>query len=146
MACYYNNPEKTAEAFVQNPLNTAYPEKVYKTGDLVKMNERGEIMYICRKDYQIKHMGYRIELGEIETAASACTGMQECVCVFDDDEDKIILVYSAKKTSEEQIMQELSQKLTSYLMPNRLVKMRTLPHNQNGKIDRKAIKAEVKNN
>ena len=140
---YYNNPEKTAEAFVQNPLNTAYPEKVYKTGDLVKMNERGEIMYICRKDYQIKHMGYRIELGEIETAASACTGMQECVCVFDDDEDKIVLVYSAKKTSEEQIMDELSKKLTAYLMPNRLVKMRTLPHNQNGKIDRKAIKAEV---
>jgi amino acid adenylation domain-containing protein len=140
---YYNNPEKTAEAFVQNPLNTAYPEKVYKTGDLVKMNERGEIMYICRKDYQIKHMGYRIELGEIETAASACTGMQECVCVYDDKEDKIILVYSAKKTSEEQIMDELSQKLTAYLMPNRLVKMRTLPHNQNGKIDRKAIKAEV---
>ena len=140
---YYNNPEKTAEAFVQNPLNTAYPEKVYRTGDLVKMNERGEIMYICRKDYQIKHMGYRIELGEIETAASACTGMQECVCVFDDNEDKIILVYSAKKTSEEQIMDELSKKLTSYLMPNKLVKMRTLPHNQNGKIDRKAIKAEV---
>ncbi len=143
---YYNNPEKTAEAFVQNPLNTAYPEKVYKTGDLVKMNERGEIMYICRKDYQIKHMGYRIELGEIETAASACTGMQECVCVFDDDEDKIILVYSAKKTSEEQIMEELSTRLTSYLMPNRLVKMRTLPHNQNGKIDRKAIKSEVTSN
>ena len=143
---YYNNPEKTAEAFVQNPLNTAYPEKVYKTGDLVKMNERGEIIYLCRKDYQIKHMGYRIELGEIETAASACSGMQECVCVFDDDEDKIILVYSAKKTSEEQIMEELAKKLTSYLMPNRLVKMRTLPHNQNGKIDRKAIKAEVTNN
>ncbi|MBQ7202386.1 MAG: amino acid adenylation domain-containing protein [Eubacterium sp.] len=140
---YYNNPEKTAEAFVQNPLNTAYPEKVYKTGDLVKMNGRGEIMYICRKDYQIKHMGYRIELGEIETAASACTGMQECVCVFDDDADKIILVYSAKKTSEEQIMEELSTRLTNYLMPNRLVKMRTLPHNQNGKIDRKKIKAEV---
>ena len=140
---YYNNPEKTAEAFVQNPLNTAYPEMVYKTGDLVKMNERGEIMYICRKDYQIKHMGYRIELGEIETAASACTGMQECVCVFDDEDDKIILVYSAKKTSEEQIMEELSKKLTSYLMPNKLVKMRTLPHNQNGKIDRKAIKEQV---
>ncbi len=140
---YYNNPEKTAEAFVQNPLQSAYPERVYKTGDLVKMNERGEIMYICRKDYQIKHMGYRIELGEIETAASACTGMQECVCIFDDDNDKIVLVYSAKKTSEKQIMEELSTRLTSYLMPNRLVKMRTLPHNQNGKIDRKLIKQQV---
>ena len=58
---YYNNPEKTAAAFVQNPLNTAYPETVYKTGDLVKRNENGELIYISRKDFQIKHMGYRIE-------------------------------------------------------------------------------------
>ncbi len=140
---YYNNPEKTAAAFVQNPLNTAYPEKVYKTGDLVKENDRGEIMYICRKDYQIKHMGYRIELGEIEAAASACEGMQESVCVYDDENDKIVLIYSARKTNDEKIMQELSQKLNSYLLPNRLIKMAQLPHNQNGKIDRKKLKEMI---
>lgn len=140
---YYNNPEKTQGAFVQNPLNTAYPEKVYKTGDLVKENERGEIMYICRKDYQIKHMGYRIELGEIEAAASACEGMQESVCVYDEANDKIVLIYSARKTNDEKIMQELSQKLNSYLLPNRLIKMPQLPHNQNGKIDRKKLKEMI---
>lgn len=140
---YYNNPEKTQAAFVQNPLNTAYPEKVYKTGDLVKENERGEIMYICRKDYQIKHMGYRIELGEIEAAASACEGMQESVCVYDEANDKIVLIYSARKTNDEKIMQELSQKLNSYLLPNRLIKMPQLPHNQNGKIDRKKLKEMI---
>lgn len=137
---YYNNPQKTKDAFVQNPLNTAYPETVYKTGDLVKENEQGEIIYICRKDYQIKHMGYRIELGEIEAAAGSLEGMQESVCVYDDVNDKIVLFYSARKTNEEKIMKELSLKLNSYLMPNRLVKMANLPHNQNGKIDRKKLK------
>ena len=63
---YYRNPEKTAEAFVQNPLNTAYPEIIYRTGDLARRNSRGELEFISRKDYQIKHMGHRIELGEIE--------------------------------------------------------------------------------
>jgi amino acid adenylation domain-containing protein len=140
---YYNNPEKTANAFVQNPINTAYPEIVYKTGDLVKENENGEIMYICRKDYQIKHMGYRIELGEIETAASSVDGMQECACVYDEQNDKIVLIYSARKTNDEKVMQEMSQKLNSYLLPNKLIKLATLPHNQNGKIDRKKLKEMI---
>ena len=90
---YYNNPEKTAAAFVQNPLNSAYPETVYKTGDLVKYNEKGELIYISRIDFQIKHMGYRIELGEIEAAASALDGVTACAAVYDSDRDKIILVY-----------------------------------------------------
>ncbi len=63
---YYHNPEKTREAFVQNPLNDAYPEIIYRTGDLGRYNEQGELIFISRKDYQIKHMGHRIELGEIE--------------------------------------------------------------------------------
>ena len=63
---YYKNPEKTKEAFVQNPLQDYYEEKVYRTGDLVHYNELGEIIYVSRKDFQIKHMGYRIEIGEIE--------------------------------------------------------------------------------
>jgi D-alanine--poly(phosphoribitol) ligase subunit 1 len=63
---YWNDPEKTAKAFVQNPLNKSYPEPIYRTGDLVYRNRRGEIMFVGRLDFQIKHMGYRIELPEIE--------------------------------------------------------------------------------
>ena len=140
---YYNNPEKTAEAFVQNPLNTAYPETVYKTGDLVKLNSRGEIDYICRKDYQIKHMGYRIELGEIETAMSSIEGVQECACVYDEKNDKIVMFYTARRVKEDKIFEILSQKLTTYLMPNRLEKLSAMPHNQNGKIDRKHLSSQV---
>lgn len=140
---YYNNPQKTSAAFVQNPLNTAYPEITYKTGDLVKENENGELVYICRKDYQIKHMGYRIELGEIEAASGSLDGMQECACVFDDDNDKIVLIYCATKTDDEKVMKALSSKLPAYLMPNKLIKLRSMPHNQNGKIDRKYLKTII---
>lgn len=140
---YYNNPQKTSAAFVQNPLNTAYPEITYKTGDLVKENENGELVYICRKDYQIKHMGYRIELGEIEAAAGSLDGMQECACVFDDDNDKIVLIYCASKTDDEKVIKSLSNKLPAYLMPNKLIKLRSMPHNQNGKIDRKYLKTII---
>lgn len=139
---YYNNPEKTKESFVQNPLNTAYPEICYKTGDLVRVNEFGEIMHVCRKDYQIKHMGYRIELGEIETAVSSVDGMKECACVYDEDNDKIVLFYSSK-IKEEKLLSALSSKLNHYLLPNKFVKMSNLPHNQNGKIDRKSLKESL---
>lgn len=60
---YYNNLEKTSAVFTQNPLNKCYPELIYRTGDIVKYNEHGELIYLSRKDFQIKHMGYRIELG-----------------------------------------------------------------------------------
>lgn len=59
---YYNNLEQTQKVFIQNPLNKKYPEVIYKTGDIVQENEAGELIYLSRKDFQIKHMGYRIEL------------------------------------------------------------------------------------
>ena len=82
---YYHNPEKTKEAFVQNPLNDAYPEIIYRTGDLGRYNEQGELIFISRKDYQIKHMGHRIELGEIEAIVNLKEGIKSACCIFDDD-------------------------------------------------------------
>ena len=71
---YYNNPERTAKGFIQNPLNPHYPELIYRTGDSGYWNSRGEIMFLGRKDFQIKHLGYRIELGEIEHAVLQVDG------------------------------------------------------------------------
>ncbi|MFQ8953692.1 MAG: hypothetical protein ACLR56_12225 [Oscillospiraceae bacterium] len=90
-----------------NPLNTAYPETVYKTGDLVKLNENGELIYISRKDFQIKHMGYRIELGEIEAAAYATEGLSSAAVVYDKQEDKIILIYTGRQKDSAEIMNAL---------------------------------------
>ena len=90
---YYNEPEKTAAAFPQNPLNRSYPERVYRTGDLARMNDRREYIYICRKDFQIKRMGFRIEPGEIETAANAIAGIKSSAVIYDDKSQRILLIY-----------------------------------------------------
>ncbi len=137
---YYDNPEKTNSAFVQNPINKHYPEIVYKTGDIVKYNERGEIIYLSRKDFQIKHMGYRIELGEIETAINNIDGIIICACVYDSDKSEIVLYYQGQDLTEKQILEESSNKLPNYMRPNRIIKLDRMPYNANGKIDRAKLK------
>ena len=139
---YFGNAEKTREAFVQNPLNPYYPELVYKTGDLVKYNRYGELVYVCRKDYQIKHMGYRIELGEIEAAAGALGGIRSYACIYDDAADKIVFIYEGKKKDETELLKAFQERVPHYMEPNRFVRVTSMPHNANGKIDRKRLKAE----
>ncbi|MCR5370850.1 MAG: amino acid adenylation domain-containing protein, partial [Clostridium sp.] len=97
---YMNSPEKTAERFVQNPLQDSWPEVIYRTGDIVRYNGRGELEYLSRKDFQIKHLGYRIELGEIETAAGAVPGIEECACVYDMGRKMIVFVYSGQQMAK----------------------------------------------
>lgn len=140
---YFHAPEKTAESFVQNPLNPAYPELIYKTGDLVYYNERGELVYVGRKDFQIKHMGYRIELGEIEAAVSACEGVEVCVCLYDAKRDKLILVYEGSAGREE-LIPFAKGRLPSYMVPNQVIQTRKMPYNANGKLDRKWLGAHYR--
>jgi len=140
---YYNNLEKTNESFVQNPLNKSYPEIVYKTGDLCRYNELHELIYISRKDYQIKHLGYRIELGEIETAINANSLIDVGCMIYDDSNDLLVLIYTGKITADE-IMKYLSEKLPFYMLPNRIIKERKIKYNANGKIDRAYYKLKIK--
>ncbi len=78
---------------MQNPLNDSYPELIYRTDDLGKYNERGELVFVSRKDYQIKHMGHRIELGEIEVNVNMPEGIKSACCVYDDNKERIVLYY-----------------------------------------------------
>lgn len=139
-AGYYNDPEKTAEVFTQNPLNPHYPELIYRTGDLVYFNELGELMYKGRKDFQIKHMGYRIELGEIETAILAIDGINNACVLYNQAEKSIILVYESKeKLDRKTILLGLHGKLPKYMLPNRFELLDEMPLNINGKIDRNLL-------
>lgn len=138
-AGYYNNLNKTNEVFIQNPLNTAYPEKIYRTGDLVKYNEHGELIYISRKDFQIKHMGHRIELGEIETVTSSLNGIDLNCCLYDDKKNKIVLFYVGS-LQEDDITNLLKECLPDYMLPNKKIKLQAMPINLNGKIDRVKLK------
>jgi len=137
---YYRMPEKTAECFVQNPLNDAYPEVIYRTGDLGRYNERGELVFVSRKDYQIKHMGHRIELPEIEIVAAMHPEVASACAIFDQEKKRILLYYAGQvETGELAVF--LKEKLPRYMIPNRMERMERLPLTPNGKIDRKALAA-----
>lgn len=141
---YYKNPEKTADAFVQNPLNSCYPERVYKTGDIVKYNEKGELIYITRKDFQIKRMGYRIELGEIEAGANSVPKVKACACVYDKEVDCLALVYEGAIKDSSIVLEAVKNKVPPYMTPDKVLRIKEMPKNANGKIDRKALQSLYK--
>ncbi len=138
---YYNNPEVTAKAFVQNPLNQLYPELIYRTGDLGRYNARGELEFVSRKDFQIKHMGHRIELGEIEVVASIHDGVRSACCIFDAERKKIILFYVGD-VEPNALAAFLKERLPRYMLPHSLRQLEEMPLTPNGKIDRNLLKKE----
>ena len=142
---YYNNPEKTAAAFVQNPLNTSYPELIYRTGDLAYVNDSGEIIFKGRKDSLIKHMGYRIELGEIEHALIDTLGIVKYACVVYQYEKKAITLFYEENNgvTEVEIRKGLAEVFPRYMIPTVYHCMEELPRNTNGKIDRLLLSKKV---
>lgn len=146
---YYGDSDKTDQVFVQNPLHDNYHDLIYRTGDMVKYNERGELIYVCRKDYQIKHQGYRIELGEIETVCGSFEGVERVCAVYDDIDKRIVLFCSLNKqcneVTEKIIYTKLKQRLPSYMLPAVICLIDSMPMNGNGKIDRVKLKSDVQN-
>ncbi len=135
---YYGDFRRTSEVFVQNPLNDVYPELIYRTGDLGRYNEKGELMFVSRKDHQIKHMGHRIELGEIEVNVNMLGGIKSSCCVYDDEKQRIALFYVGD-IGEKDVASELRARLPRYMLPNSVKMLESMPLTANGKIDRKAL-------
>ena len=134
---YYNNSEKTAGAFFQNPLQNHYPETIYCTGDVVYENEFGEIMYVGRIDSQIKHNGYRIELGEIETAILGTDMVDNCCVVYDHVNKRIVMFYQNAVNLDMTVFRKaLATRIPRYMMPTEYHREDILKQNNSGKIDR----------
>ena len=142
---YYNNPEKTAAAFVQNPLNHSYPEIIYRTGDIVYTNQYGEIVFKGRKDNLIKHMGYRIELDEIEHIVINSLKIVKNGCVVYNKEKKEITLFYENETeiTPAEFRNRIGSMLPKYMLPTVYHRLDCLPRNTNGKIDRLALKQKV---
>lgn len=142
---YYNNPEKTAEAFVQNPLNCSYPEIIYRTGDIAFINDKEEIIFIGRKDTLIKHSGYRIELGEIEhVIINALRLVKNGCAVYNLEKKEIVFYYEADKyISVVEMRKSIRTALPKYMIPTTFIKLDELPRNTNGKIDRLKLKQSL---
>jgi len=138
---YFKDKERTNQAFVQNPLNNAYNELIYRTGDLGKYNEDGDLLYVSRKDFQIKHLGHRIELGEIEALTMAREGVTRTCCIYDHEKQRLILFYTGDR-EKVGLMKELRTVLPPFMLPNSLVPVEEMPLNKNGKIDRKKLMSD----
>jgi len=142
---YWKDPAKTAEVFIQNPLNPSFPEKVYRTGDLVKVNPRGEILFLGRKDSQIKYSGYRIELGEIESVAMALAGVTQASAFFDEDRKQIVLgwVSGGGDVDEGALRRQLAAHLPKYMVPAVVRQIDALPLTPSGKVDRLTLRKQL---
>jgi acyl carrier protein len=145
---YLNNEELTKQKFILNPY--ADGERLYKTGDLVKRLEDGEIVYIGRIDNQVKVRGFRIEIGEIEAVLNQFSGIKEAVVILRDDisNEKELVAYLVvdsewSSVGDEELSKEvllyLRNQLPEYMLPSHFVKLERLPLTPNGKMDRKSL-------
>ncbi len=139
-AGYLNDAEKTAAVFTGPPSPELPEGTYYRSGDLAKYGPDEELVFVSRRDYQIKHMGHRIELGEIEAITLDVAGVEKCCCVYQNS--KIILFYTGD-IDKADLSRQLRERLLSYMVPNKLVPMETLPLNANGKIDRTRLLDKV---
>ena len=135
---YYNNKEQTEKAFVQNPLNNEYREIIYKTGDMAKYDEDGNLCFRGRKDFQIKYMGHRIEIEEIEKAMESISDIKRACCVFDEARGRLYGFYVGDMDKKE-FHRILKEKLPEFMVPSALRNVDEMPLTKNGKIDRKAL-------
>ena len=137
---YWRDPERTRAAFTQNPLNPFITERIYRTGDLVRIQDGGSMVYVSRKDFQVKHMGHRIELGEIEARLTAVPGVERALCHYLHDKGRI-LAFICGSTDKTAIVEELRVTLPEYMIPNIFFPVDEMPLTKNGKIDRAALLA-----
>ncbi|MBE6569671.1 MAG: amino acid adenylation domain-containing protein [Ruminococcaceae bacterium] len=138
---YYNAQEQTDAAFVQNPLRKCLRETIYRTGDIGRVCD-GKLLYMGRRDAQIKHMGHRIELSEIELCANTAEGVSVSACVYDADVPRIVLFYQGS-AEEKAVFAHLRGKLPKYMLPAAVEKRENFPQTRTGKIDRKALFASL---
>lgn len=145
---YWRDPEKTAAAFIADP-RSGETRRIYRTGDLARIDREGLVHFLGRADSQIKSRGYRIELGEIEVALAAIEGVAECAVVgieiggFEGTTIAAAMAFDADLEIEPpELRKRLLKSLPGYMIPARWLTLPALPKNQNGKIDRPALRRQ----
>ena len=139
---YYKDEERTKEKFVNYQLTDGRSILLYKTGDIGYFGEAGELYFAGRGDNQIKHRGYRIELEEIEACGGAFEGVDRGCCIYNPEKEVITFFYEGR-TEEAKVKENFRNKLASYMVPGKVVKLDKLPLMAGGKIDRKALSKPI---
>jgi len=136
---YLDRPGATAERFVPNPYRAG--ERLYRTGDRVRMGVDGQLEYLGRLDQQIKLRGFRIEIGEVEAALKACAGVGEALVVVKDSAagKRLVGYVSGQGLSESDLKAQLKQRLPAHMVPSHILALDRLPLLPNGKLDRQSL-------
>jgi amino acid adenylation domain-containing protein len=149
MKGYWGHPDFTAAVLVHRPTDSGGMDEVYRTGDLVTINEKGEYLFIGRRDHMIKSRGFRIELGEIEAVLVGHPGVQEAAVVAIPDEEagnriKAVIVPAPSATlTREEIETHCAKKLPRYMIPEVIEFCNALPRTSTGKMDKKMLAEEA---
>ncbi len=141
---YYNDPARTSERFVRMVTPSGEEKRVFRSGDLARIGENGEMVFSSRSDFQIKHLGKRIELGEIEAVADRLPFIQRCCCVYDPQLQLLKLFCELIPdcgVTDKDIRKALRPLLSDYMLPQKVIILEQMPYNANGKIDRTRLNA-----
>ncbi|MBE6010224.1 MAG: amino acid adenylation domain-containing protein [Lachnospiraceae bacterium] len=139
---YYKDAERTQNTFTEHVIN-GEKKRVLKTGDFARYDEDGNLIFVTRKDFQIKHMGRRVELGEIEAVCDSLPCIMRCACLYNDQKKRIHLfcqLMPGYDWGKKEIIHELRGRLSEYMLPTRVTVLDKMPYNANGKINRTLLK------
>ncbi|HVR96168.1 MAG TPA: amino acid adenylation domain-containing protein [Thermoanaerobaculia bacterium] len=140
---YFNQPELTAAVFVQNPFSDKPDDLIYRTGDLGRLREDGNLEYLGRRDQQIKLRGVRVEIAPIEEALRSLPGVQDAAVIdrTDPQGDKFLCAYLVLDgdLDADHIRGELAARLPGAMVPSAFVRVETMPRTVTGKLDRRAL-------
>ncbi|MBD1580777.1 non-ribosomal peptide synthetase [Pseudoalteromonas sp. S16_S37] len=145
---YVNMPEVTAEKFSDHPFDNT--RKIYQSGDLVRYNDAGQLVYLGRKDNQVKLAGNRIELSDVEACALSIDVVSDAIALIKDNAqgNKVLALYyvCSDAISQQQLRAKLSDALPQYMIPAQLFELAAMPLTHNAKVDRAALLAIEPNN
>jgi amino acid adenylation domain-containing protein len=142
---YLNRAELTRERFVPDPFARDPGERLYKTGDLARYFDDGDLEFLGRSDFQVKIRGFRVELGEVEAAVAALPEVREVVCAarLDASGQRALVAYVIPRDGEivdaQTIRERLGRTLPQYMVPSHVVELAAFPLSSNGKLDRNAL-------
>jgi amino acid adenylation domain-containing protein len=149
MQGYYGRPKESAACFIRNPFAGGREENLYCTGDWVTFDEKGNYLFVGRKDHMIKTRGYRVELGEIEAVMVAHPAVEEAVALAMPDDQigntirAIVTVGDSHSVTSPELKRHCAEKLPPYMIPEGIEFRDALPRTGNGKIDRQHLQREM---
>jgi amino acid adenylation domain-containing protein len=137
---YHNQPGMTAVRFVADPFRSTMGQRMYRTGDLVRYRADGALIFVGRRDLQVKVRGRRIELGEIESALQRHPGVRDAaVAVYAEQLVAYVTSSHPGAVDDDELRAFLRLRLPDVMVPSTIVTLDALPRTPNGKVDRRAL-------